>query len=770
MNIKTVYTSILSGCLAGFLQAALSAAPVTVEANDEWRSIDTADLNIKPGSALDLSSLNDHAPVGTYGRVIVNKAGKLAFEKKPDEAIRFRCAAIQPILDLSRLDKQKLAEFAALLSRQGYNMVRIAGADFWLAGQDKGPWKEVELDIQETIGGIKFIPERLDKLDYFIAELRKKGIYIYMEGMGSCIGYVANGNAWAYGPHHRDVAMSHLFGDRRWRNHWQAGATKLLTHVNPYTGLALRDDPAIAVFLFTNEQDLLPAHIKSTAEVLHPAWKKYLQEKYRNFDVLNKAWNGKYGSKDLDRQGGFNAVPPIDANVSYGNSQAGLDTTAFFAAAEKEMTEFYQQAIRKIGYKGLTTMWDFCPRLLEIPGRCLSPVASMHNYHAHPSRYITPGSKVSQTSPLQSGGNGFKQFGPTRMLNRPFLIMEYGVVFWNRYRHEQGLLFGAGAAFQDYDGMNLHAGPVRLSDHNETIKPFNNTAVDPINRASEVITAFVYRRGDVATAKHTVAFAVDNKYIFSGRAMHGFNDELSQLWAVARIGMRYQEDPFPQARADIILNSDKTSALKYQVGATGTEYAPGKVDSLSAAVNAMRRKDILPKNNLSDPDKGILQSDTGEITVNIPQGTMTVISPRFEGCVMKHDRLEKLHQVTVGKCSVPASIGVVSLAHDSAIADSRRLLVVFATDALNSGMKFSSPDPTEMLDIGKLPVLVQTGKLDLTIARATAPIKVSAYALKLNGERTDPVPCRIADGKISMAIDTAKLPSGPALFFELVVE
>ena len=54
-----------------------------------WRSIDTSDLSVKPGSALDLSGLTPRIPAGARGRVIVNDQGKLAFAESREKGERF---------------------------------------------------------------------------------------------------------------------------------------------------------------------------------------------------------------------------------------------------------------------------------------------------------------------------------------------------------------------------------------------------------------------------------------------------------------------------------------------------------------------------------------------------------------------------------------------------------------------------------------------------------------------------------------------------------
>ena len=60
-------------------------------AGREWRPVDTSDLVVKAGSALDLSGLVDRSPAGTWGRVTVDAAGRLVFEKRPERELRFFC-------------------------------------------------------------------------------------------------------------------------------------------------------------------------------------------------------------------------------------------------------------------------------------------------------------------------------------------------------------------------------------------------------------------------------------------------------------------------------------------------------------------------------------------------------------------------------------------------------------------------------------------------------------------------------------------------------
>ena len=96
------------------------------------------------------------------------------------------------------------------------------------------------------------------------------------------------------------------------------------------------------------------------------------------------------------------------------------------------------------------------------------------------------------------------------------------------------------------------------------------------------------------------------------------------------------------------------------------------------------------------------------------------------------------------------------------------MLLVYATDAVNSGHE-TSDDRVVLRKIGGLPILVETGTLTTRIkSKHSASFK--CFALGLDGTRKEEVPLKNNDGAIQIAVDTAKLKNGPALFFELVAE
>ena len=133
----------------------------TVVATDAtWAPLDY-DLTIKPGSVFDFSFMAD-APAGKYGPVIVAPNGHFEFKKKPGVHATFW--GVNICTQALYMEKDKCDEVADRLMRSGYNVVRIHHFDRDLLLPNANSY-----DID---------PDKLDKLEYFVSALEKRGIYI----------------------------------------------------------------------------------------------------------------------------------------------------------------------------------------------------------------------------------------------------------------------------------------------------------------------------------------------------------------------------------------------------------------------------------------------------------------------------------------------------------------------------------------------------------------------------------------------------------------
>ena len=401
------------------------------------------------------------------------------------------------------------------------------------------------------------------------------------------------------------------------------------------------------------------------------------------------------------------------------------------------------------------------------------PVISMHGYHAHPSDFVTKGSKISQESAVAAANRLFCSMATTRYGNRPLLVTEYGQVFWNRYRYEEGLLIGAYAAFQDWDGLMAHASPV-VPRIDSAIRPFW-VGHDPVGRASQVVAGFAHLRRDVTPSPHYVEIPLQRAHVFDAvQHARALSADQARLSLLTGIGLAYPGKPLPSGlrsrKPDLRLPVFGTSeTLVKEFFSEVIEGVEGD-NPLTGAVSALKSAGVLSRTNRTDPAKGIYESDTGQLLLNAPSHQLRVITPRLEGACLDSQTASgpvRLGKLTIESTSVPGSVTAIAV-DDRPLDESRRILLVYATDALNSGMTFSSPERETLVALGGLPVLLRTGQLKVTLTgRHAASLKV--WALGLDGRRAEVVAAAAKGETLAVAVDTGRL-KGVTPFFEMVAE
>ena len=140
-------------------------------------------------------------------------------------------------------------------------------------------------------------PKRLERLDYFIYQLKLHGVYTNLNL------HVSRWFGAAEGFPHPELRPQFDKGvdqfEPRMIELQQKYARDLLTHVNPYTKTAYTDEPAVAFVEISNEDglfhewtsdnklDCLPEPYATTFRKLWNAW---LGKKYGNTDKLHAAW------------------------------------------------------------------------------------------------------------------------------------------------------------------------------------------------------------------------------------------------------------------------------------------------------------------------------------------------------------------------------------------------------------------------------------------------------------------------------------------------
>lgn len=241
------------------------------------------------GSVVDVSWLNEK-PAGAHG-FVRTRDGHFV----DGRGERLRLLASNFTFGSCFPDHETADKLAARLASLGINCIRFHHMDnqaaprgIWRAGTPK----KNELD-----------PNQLDRLDYFIAALKRHGIYAnlnlhvsrnYWEGEDFPDGLASNRERQAQLPNYGkglDKINDQMV--RMQRDYARA----LLTHVNPYTKTRYAQEPCVAIVEINNENSLLQLKVASLpdyyrADVLKK-WNVWLNARYGSTEKLAAAWGGR---------------------------------------------------------------------------------------------------------------------------------------------------------------------------------------------------------------------------------------------------------------------------------------------------------------------------------------------------------------------------------------------------------------------------------------------------------------------------------------------
>ena len=741
-----------------------------VTESERYRPLPNDRYLVRKGTALDFSDLTGkRLPAGTLGRVIVNSAGKLAFEKKPDQPVRFIGMNFSPgfwRLEGHKWTKTDIERFADGLAAQGYNLIRVHYLCRYLIGFKihSRPHRTIaEAGLPQTAAEIPFDPGNLDRFDYLVKCFKERGIYLNVDLMNT------PGYSMAYAEGAEEAFKTDLLFSPQYRTHWKAAVHFLMNRVNPYTKTKLKDEPAIAFVNFFNEQDFILSRRKEMKKFEIP-FRNALKRKYQTEAALSRAWGKKVS---------FESAGRIDETVLREGGAAARDTGEFLIATMREMSSWYFRTLREAGYPGLFHHWDMIMRTMEIPARSLMPAIAQHTYFAHPNslptRNLAPKCRgavflggrdmdmtVEQGSSLNS--SYFRSAAAARFLDRPFMITEHSHSSFNRYRHERGLYFGSYAALQGWDNLTPHGDNIRL-----TVDPMwlFEHGMDPISRASEVVSALVFLRGDVKEAPHSVGLLLKNANLFPKNCLSAINDDYGKLSMLTKIGILYPEGkallPVGACRPDLLLEPKQFSPLRVTTWYVSADNSDGS--SFPCLLSLLKRRNILPADNPTDWSRRIYQSETGELTLDTQKLTLSVVTPRLEGAILKLGANADLPLLRVRNLTVPASVVAASLHANENLRNASRVLLVVATNAFNTNMTFENASMFCCVNPGDLPVLMETvrGTIELTTTQKQAP---KVYALHLDGTRFAELPCELKNGILNLPLDTSRLKNGTP-FFEI---
>jgi len=622
-------------------------------------------------------------------------------------------------------DKAKAPVIAARLAKYGVNLLRIHAID--------GRWGRL---IDYAKGDSRsFRADMLDRLDFFVAELRKRGIYIYFDMLDYRRFMPGDGVTDAEKFEHgwkNSIKGATCFNDRLIELQKEF-ATRFFTHRNPYTGLRYTDDPAVAVVEITNENSVfyfrnttltLPVYV----DELKARWNRWLVDRFGGRDALAKAWTNAAGQcallPDEDPAKGSVVLPmrylyqdPAKAKPVGKRSPARVDAMVrYFFDLERRYYREMRTHLKTIGIKVPITGTNqtFCPA--SVSADSVNDFMSRNNYWCHPNVHAKPfftfRNRAVLRSDLAATSNPLTAIASSTVVGKPMISPEFNWPWPIQYRGECLPMMAAYACLQDWDGLLFFA----YRPEGQKLEWFASHS-DPVRWGEFPAAAMLFHRGDVSVAKTTFRVGWSEADTFTAGPSHreARRSAFRHLTYLSKV-----RNAFGKHAA-----ATKTAKLVW-----GARYAP--------------------------PELRRYVSDTGELALETDRKLFTIDTPRtkavvgFLGALGREVELEGLSV----ECSNPFAAVMATSLDGKPIGQSRRLLLTAVARAENTGQAYYR-NHSSVPERGRLPVLAEPirGTVALPV-----PGQATVYPLDETGKRKEPLAATIKQGTLSLQLDAAHSP------------
>ncbi|MFG0250573.1 MAG: hypothetical protein ACF8OB_16935 [Phycisphaeraceae bacterium JB051] len=654
---------------------------------------------IESGSILDFSHLTDQGPAGQYGWIVPNEDGHLVYEKKPDT--RVRLVGNNLCFRANYVQKQIADSLASHFKKMGYNAVRFHHTDVDLI---KGNWNAQKSDDIDS--------EQLDKLDYLMASMKKAGLYYSIDlytmrrfGADEIPGWdkliTSPGVIKALVP-----IMPEAF------DAWSKMALKWLNHVNPYTGLAMKDDPALLSICPLNEDSIASS------------WWNVRPLYVERFEQWKKQNNQSGDDKQLMAQ--------------------------FLLEVKMACNEKLAKFFKDNGVKAMISGSNWWANQSQAFTRSQFDVVDNHQYWDHPDRHWMP-KRFNQLTDIKTGHNYILPcfIMPSRIWGKPFTVTEYNFCAPNQHRAEAGAMMGAYAALQDWDAIFRFA----WSHHIDSLieqKPIDgfDMVTDPLAQLTERQIILLYGRGDVKPAQ--------KKYTYGVTLDRATQNGLGNMWS---------KGLFPK-------NFTKQGLL-HQIGSqvvSETRQIQGQFEAVVSEADLP--SDQLGGNALVHPDKlpyitsgnGEIISDTKQIMLHNKKGYVKVVTDKTE-CFVGPAAID-----LAGKCLTVSGSNFFASYSASAmdgqnLQTSQKILLLHLTNVANTDMQFTDASMKKWVKHGTLPYLVHTASAKVVLKNTHPNLKL--YVVDFAGRRVRQVDTQYRDGAYHFDAVIAAGDQQPAMIYEL---
>ena len=581
---------------------------VTRAAGDRYGPADTAAWHAGAlaydKSPVDVSFLGkSDRPAGRHG-FIQAKGDQLVFQD--GTPARFWGGNIAAYAIFS--DKDEIQRQARRIAQLGYNLMRIHH-------HDSMSWVSPTVIDKTKADSQHFDAAAVDRLDWWIKCLRDEGVYVWLDlHVGRIFKDGDQIEGFDEAARRKGEGKGFCFFNRRIEQLMKDFNAAYLSHVNPYTGKAYKEDPTVIGLLITNENDLT-----------HHFGNLFLGDK-------NNPFHRKLFLESLKAFCAATGLPPAETERTWlpGSSKIFLNN------AEHLFNASMLAGLRTLGVRvpvATTNYWGN-DGLHSLPALTDGGIIDTHSYGNAEALSVNPRYQANYIAWIAAG----------QVAGFPLASTEWNVPYPTADRFTAPLYVLAAASLQGWDEMMIYnysqekfAGPPSRPSTWSTYSDPGLTALMPA-------VAVAFRQGHISQARQTYCLQLDRKSLYY--------DGLSPQNAAAIRTLAEQ--------SRLVIGLPDIKELDWD---------------RQSAVPAGAKVVTDPNQDFIAPGQNFVESDTGEIKRDWAKGVLTINTPRTQAaCGWIGGEMLALADATLRITTAKAAVVLTSL-DGKPLAESRRVLL-----------------------------------------------------------------------------------------------
>lgn len=637
--------------------------------------------NYNSDAVLDLRYLNENF-AGQHGFIQLSE-DRESFVREDGQPVRFWSVNGADIV--RNLSDDEYKNYARFLAKMGVNMARFHGSINPAGRGTMINW----VDTSEV-----------DNIWKAVAYMKEEGIYTTISPFWAHNGHMGGWvpEEWGIeGYSGKDALWGVMYFSDTLKQAYKSWVRYLYTETNPYTGIPLKDEPAVALIQIKNEDGVF----FWTMQNIKPELKRLIMKKYTDWLLVKYGtrqkvwdeWNNVRLKEDNDNVYDIYSTWEMTQEVSETEKPRMRDQVEFLMETQynfyKEIHDFYRD---DLGCKQLINAnnWKTAdPCRLFDPERytyTACEVSAVNRYYApgHYGEYsgwrIDPGDFYVGTSALKDPVKIPVNIRQT--LGQPMLVTESGWNLPHKYQSEAPLLI---ASFMSLTGVDSYYW-FHVNAEGLMKEPYFDFVEHEGGGRSMNRWTYSIPGGTFMFPANALMFR--NNYIKEGDAMVSENRSLLDLYNRVIPALCEENSYDPNRDADFTeTESGKGTKVNPLVFLTGKAEVEFGTENSQLFVNPVLK-------SLIDTEEKTVTSSTGEMSLDYGRGIFTLDTPYAKGLTgfLSGDVGYVLNGVYIKSINEYATVSIVSM-DELPLENSEMILIQTGTVYRPSGWK---EEPSEL--------------------------------------------------------------------------